>query len=50
VLVEESVAIEREFYWPIGSPPRAPVLIFSSLGGTGEEDNRPPAPDKLARH
>ena len=52
VLVEERVQIEREFYLGIiiDDSARAPVLIFSSVGGTGIEDIARQHPDKLSRH
>ncbi len=51
VLVEERVAIEREFYLGliVDGQARAPVVIFGSLGGTGVEDIARLHPDKIAR-
>ncbi len=49
VLVEEQLAIEREFYAGVivNDVARAPVVIFSSTGGTGIEQI---SQDHLARH
>ncbi|MFN8375896.1 MAG: ATP-grasp domain-containing protein [Anaerolineae bacterium] len=51
VLVEERIAIAREFYLGviIDDSARAPVVIFSSLGGTGIEEIAQQHPDKVAR-
>jgi succinyl-CoA synthetase beta subunit len=51
VLVEERVAIDREFYLGVilDDNARAPVVIFSSMGGTGIEDIAAQHPDKVAR-
>lgn len=51
VLVEERLDIEREFYAGviIDDRARAPVLIFSSTGGTGIEEIAREHPDKVAR-
>jgi succinyl-CoA synthetase beta subunit len=51
VMVEERVAIAREFYAGviIDDNSRAPVMIFSSMGGTGIEDIAREHPDKVAR-
>ncbi|NIN63349.1 MAG: succinyl-CoA synthetase subunit beta [Anaerolineae bacterium] len=51
VLVEERLDIEREFYAGviIDDRARAPVVIFSSVGGTGIEDIAREHPDKVAR-
>src|SRR5215207_3573893 len=40
LMVEEQLAIEREFYVGVivDDSARAPVMIFSSLGGTGIEE------------
>ncbi len=52
VLVEERVNIAREFYLGmiVDDRARAPVVLFSSVGGTGIEDIASDHPDKLARH
>lgn len=51
VLVEECLDIEREFYAGviIDDRARAPVVIFSSTGGTGIEEIAREHPDKVAR-
>ena len=51
VLVEERLDIEREFYAGviIDDRARAPVVIFSSIGGTGIEEIAREHPDKVAR-
>ncbi len=51
VLVEERLDIEREFYAGviIDDRARAPVVIFSSMGGTGIEEIAGEHPDKVAR-
>ncbi len=51
VLVEERLEIEREFYAGviIDDRARAPVVIFSSTGGTGIEEIAREHPDKVAR-
>lgn len=51
VLVEEALDIEREFYAGviIDDRARAPVVIFSSMGGTGIEEIASQHPDKVAR-
>jgi succinyl-CoA synthetase beta subunit len=51
VMVEERVSIAREFYAGviIDDNSRAPVMIFSSMGGTGIEDIAREHPDKVAR-
>jgi succinyl-CoA synthetase beta subunit len=52
VLVEEQVAIEREFYLGliVDDSVRAPVVILSSMGGTGIEDIAREHPEKVARY
>ncbi len=52
VLVEERVQIAQEFYLGIiiDDSARAPVIIFSSVGGTGIEEIAQTHPEKLARH
>ncbi|MBZ0286019.1 MAG: acetate--CoA ligase family protein [Anaerolineae bacterium] len=52
VLVEERVHIAREFYLGmiVDDSARAPVVLFSSVGGTGIEDIAAQHPDRLARH
>ncbi|MBN1964574.1 MAG: acetate--CoA ligase family protein, partial [Anaerolineae bacterium] len=52
VLVEAQVAIAREFYAGIiiDDRARAPVVIFSSIGGTGIEDIAMAHPDRVVRH
>jgi succinyl-CoA synthetase beta subunit len=51
ILVEERVTIAREFYLGviIDDSARAPVIIFSSIGGTGIEDIAQQHPEKVAR-
>ncbi len=51
VLVEERLDIEREFYVGviIDDRARAPVVIFSSMGGTGIEEIARKHPNKVAR-
>lgn len=51
VLVEEKLAIAREFYAGVivDDQARAPVVIFSSQGGTGIEDIARQYPDSVAR-
>ncbi|HUV73904.1 MAG TPA: ATP-grasp domain-containing protein [Anaerolineae bacterium] len=51
VLVEEGLDIEREFYAGviIDDRARAPLVIFSSVGGTGIEEIARQHPDKVAR-
>jgi succinyl-CoA synthetase beta subunit len=51
VLVEEKLTIEREFYAGviIDDRERAPVVVFSSMGGTGIEDIVRTHPDRVAR-
>lgn len=52
VLVEEKLAIRREFYAGVivDDQARAPLVIFSSQGGTGIEDIARLHPDQVARH
>ena len=52
VLVEQKLAIAREFYAGVivDDRARAPVVIFSSLGGSGIEDIAREHPDKVAKH
>lgn len=52
LVVEEKLTIEREIYLGliIDSHERAPVLILSSVGGTGIEQIAATHPDKIARH
>lgn len=52
VLVEEQIAIEREFYAGVivDDQARAPVVVFSSRGGTGIEQIARETPDAVARH
>jgi succinyl-CoA synthetase beta subunit len=51
VLVEEKLDIDREFYAGIiiDDTARRPVVLFSSVGGTGIEEIARRFPDKLAR-
>jgi succinyl-CoA synthetase beta subunit len=51
VLVEEQLQIEREFYAGIivDDVSQSPVMIFSSVGGTGIEEIAVEHPDKVAR-
>lgn len=50
VLVEEQLQIEREFYAGIivDDVSQSPVMIFSSVGGTGIEEIAAQHPDKVA--
>jgi succinyl-CoA synthetase beta subunit len=52
VLVEEKLDIEREFYGGviIDDMAQAPVVIFSSIGGTGIEEIAAASPGAVARH
>src|SRR5690606_15344289 len=52
VLVVERLAIVREFYAGviIDDQARAPVMIFSSLGGSGVEEIARQHPQRVARH
>jgi len=52
VLVEEKLEIEREFYGGvvIDDIAQAPVVIFSSIGGTGIEETARTNPEAVARH
>jgi len=52
VMVEERVAIAREFYLGliVDDSARAPIIIFSSVGGTGIEDIAREFPEKVARY
>ncbi len=52
VMVEKKLAIAREFYVGVivDDRARAPVVIFSSVGGTGIEQIAEAHPDKVARH
>lgn len=51
VLVEEQIKIEREFYAGVivDDASQSPVMIFSSVGGTGIEQIAVEHPDKVAR-
>lgn len=51
VLIEERIEIEQEFYAGIiiDDSSRCPVMIFSSIGGTGIEEIAEKHPDKVAR-
>lgn len=51
VLVEERLNIAREFYLGmiVDDSARAPVVLFSSVGGTGIEEIASQHPDQLAR-
>lgn len=51
VLVEEQIQIEREFYAGIivDDVSQAPMMIFSSIGGSGIEEIAIEHPDKVAR-
>jgi succinyl-CoA synthetase beta subunit len=51
VLVEEQIAIVREFYVGIiiDDVSQAPVMIYSSVGGTGIEEIAVKHPDKVAK-
>ena len=50
VMVEERLSIEREFYAGVivSDRERAPVIMFSSVGGTGIEDIARQHPDAVA--
>jgi succinyl-CoA synthetase beta subunit len=50
VLVEEQIAIDREFYAGVIVDDRAqaPLVMFASVGGTGIEDIAKEHPDKVA--
>ena len=50
VMVEERLSIEREFYAGVivSDRERAPVVMFSSVGGTGIEEIASCHPDRLA--
>jgi succinyl-CoA synthetase beta subunit len=52
VMVEEQVSIEREFYLGliVDDSARAPIIIFSSMGGTGIEEIVQEHPEKVARY
>ncbi len=52
IMVEERLKLEREFYVGVivDDANRAPVVIFSSIGGTGIEVIAAEHPDKVARH
>jgi succinyl-CoA synthetase beta subunit len=52
VLVEEKLDVEREFYGGvvIDDIAQAPVVIFSSIGGTGIEQIAGTNPEAVARH
>jgi succinyl-CoA synthetase beta subunit len=52
VLIEEKLAIEREFYGGviIDDIAQAPVMIFSSRGGSGIEQIAAEHPEAVARH
>lgn len=51
VLIEEKLAIEREFFVSviIDDTARKPVILFSSVGGTGIEEIARRFPDKVAK-
>ncbi|MBN1317329.1 MAG: acetate--CoA ligase family protein [Anaerolineales bacterium] len=51
VLVEEQIQIEREFYAGIivDDVSQSPIMIFSSVGGTGIEEIAVEHPDKVAK-
>lgn len=52
VLVEERLALAQEFYIGVivDDSARAPVVIFSSMGGSGVEEIARTHPDRVARH
>ncbi len=52
VLVEEKLAIEREFYlgMMVDDRERCPVIIFSGAGGSGIEDIARQRPDQMVRY
>ncbi len=52
LLVEEKLEIDREFFAGIviNDAEKAPVVIFSSLGGTGIEEIAREHPDRVASH
>jgi succinyl-CoA synthetase beta subunit len=51
IMIEEQIAIAREFYLGmiLDDHARGPVVIFSSIGGTGIEDIAREHPEKVAR-
>lgn len=52
VLVEEKLNIEREFYvgMIVNDEASSPVIMFSSIGGTGIEEIAAEHPDKIVRY
>jgi succinyl-CoA synthetase beta subunit len=52
VMVEEKLAIKREFYAGviIDDQTQSPLMIFSSIGGTGIEEIAQDHPESIARH
>ncbi len=52
VMVEEKLAIEREFYAGliVDDQAKAPVLIFSSIGGSGIEEIAQAHPESIVYH
>jgi succinyl-CoA synthetase beta subunit len=52
VMVEQKLDIKQEFYAGVivDDRARAPVVIFSSVGGTGIEEIAKEYPDRVARH
>lgn len=52
LLIEEQIIIQQEMYLGmiLDDTARAPVMIFSSVGGSGIEDIAREHPDRIARH
>jgi len=52
VLVEEKLDIEREFYvgMIVNDQASSPIIMFSSVGGTGIEEIAAQHPDKIVQH
>lgn len=52
LLIEEQINIQQEMYLGmiLDDKVRAPVMIFSSVGGSGIEDIAQQHPDRIARH
>lgn len=52
ILIEEQISIEQEFYLGmiINDIARAPMLIFSRVGGSGVEEIAQQHPDQLQQH
>jgi succinyl-CoA synthetase beta subunit len=52
VLVEEKLDIDKEFYvgMVVNDAASSPIIMFSSIGGTGIEEIAAQHPDKIVRH